>query len=254
MFAMKTERKELTLCVPDQQGGSTSANLHVLRMIEDNGEEKTWVMRGFLNDMFHSLHFKTEEEYMEHVKEWDWAFIFPEWNEICRPGVGAYLSPLSDELAPNEIYQWLYDILFEMRLHLDDAEMVEKVQVETTETMPDDPIPLPPMTVGILLDKPQQLLEVLYAPEVLDFEDPIEGLKNSMGAYMSLGHERVPMSVSVPVIWNLTLNHPNAFRRGDLCKVRFVNGLIGGRHMSDYLHNMPTWESMPFNDIWTLWD
>lgn len=249
---MKTEHKELTLCVPDQQSGSINAPFHVLRMMEDNGEEKTWEMRGFLNDMFPPLHFKTEKEYMEHVKEWDWAFIFPKWEEIARPGVGAYLSSLSDVLAPNEIYLWLYDILFEMRSHFDGCEVVEKVQVETTLAMPNDPIPLPKVTVGILLSKPKQLLDLLFAPEVQDFKNPVEGIKNSMLAYMSLGHEQIPTSLTTPVVWNVTQNKPNVFRRGDMCKVRFINA---GTDVKLYQHPewMSSWATQPFNDIWNQW-
>jgi hypothetical protein len=245
---MKTERKELPITMPN---GNTET-FHVLRLLDDNGDEQIWQMRSFVNDMCPPMHFATEEEYTEHVREWEEIFEFPSWDDIYTPGVGGTLFPWSSDLTPNEIHQWLFDILFEFRSCLDGFEIDERIRVSTIESRPDDSIPMPEFTIGILLKKPTMVLDVLYAPKTPGFEDPMEGMKNTMLAFMSLGHEQVPISVSVPVIWNHTQNKSNVFNRGDLCSVRFVNGFKGG-HMSDYIQYMTSWDAMPFNDIWKLW-
>ena len=73
-----------------------------------------------------------------------------------------------------------------------------------------------------------------------------------MRAYMSLGHEQIPCGVTTPVIWNVTQNKPNVFRRGDMCKVRFIN-CGPGHKMYEHPEWMTSWATQPFNDIWTLW-
>ena len=249
---MKTEHNELTLRVPDQQSGNISAPFHVLRMMEDNGEEKIWEMRGFMEELLPRLHFKTEKEYMEFVKQWDWAFVFPRWEEISQPGVGAYLNMFVDDMAPNEIHQWLYDVLCDMRKHLSGFEVEEKVKVQTNEAGPNDPITFPKMTVGVLLRKPKQTLDVLVVPGLHEEVNPVSEIKGSMWAYMGLGHEQISCCVTIPVVWNITQNKPNVFRRGDMCKVRFIN-CGGGNAMWEH----PEWmahEAVPyFNEIWNLW-
>lgn len=249
---MKTEQKELTLCVPDQQGGSTFENFHVLRMMDDNGDEKTWEMHGFMEELYPPLHFKTEKEYMEYVKEWDWAFIFPKWEEISLPGIGAYLNMFIDDLAPNEIHQWLFDVLFEMRSHLDGFEVEEKVKVQMIEAGPNDPITFPKMTAGVLLSKPKQMLDVLFMPGLHEQVDPIDEIKGSMMAYMSLGHEQIPCEVTIPIVWNITQDKPNVFRRGDICKVRFVN-CGSGNKMWEHPEWMTPEAVQSFSEIWNQW-
>lgn len=245
---MKTEHQELALTMPN---GNTET-FNVIRLLDDDGLEHIWQMRSFINDMCPPMHFATEEEYMAHVHEWEEIFEFPSWDDISTPGIGATLFPWSSDLTPNEINQWLFDILFEMRSNLAGFEIEERVRVATVESKPDDLIPMPQFTIGLHLNKPEQVLDVVYTPETPGFEDPITGLKCTMLAYMSLGHEQIPISISIPVIWNFTQNKPNVFNRGDLCAVRFVNGFKDG-HMGDYIQSMTSWDSMPFNDIWKLW-
>ena len=245
---MKTERKELPITMPN---GNTET-FHVFRLLDENGDEQRWQMRSFVNDMCPPLHFATEEEYMEHVREWEEIFEFPSWDEINTPGFGGTLFPWSSDLTPNEINQWLFDILFEFRSYLDGFEIDERIRVSTMETQHNAPIPMPQFTIGLLLNKPTQVLDVIYTPETPGFEDPIVGMKITMLAFISLGYKPVPICVSVPVVWNFTQNMPNVFRRGDFCSVRFVNGFKGG-HMSDYIQSMSSWDSMPFNDIWNIW-
>lgn len=45
---MKTERKELPITMPN---GNTET-FHVLRLLDDNGDEQIWQMRSFVNDIW----------------------------------------------------------------------------------------------------------------------------------------------------------------------------------------------------------
>ena len=247
---MKTEQKLLTLTFSEQ----AQENYHVLRMVDDNGEELTWQMHGFITDLCPSMYFPTEEQYMEHVHQWEEIFEFPSWEDIAIPGVGACLAPWGADLTFKEIHQWLYDILFEMRSHLDGFEVENRILIDTGLSKDDDSMPFPSeLTIALLLKKPQPVLDVIYMPEMPDFEDPMEGLKNTMLAYMSQGHEQIPICTSVPVIWNVTQNRPNVFSRGDICKVRFLNGGSGIK-MTDHPEFMSSWETMPFSQVWKLWE
>ena len=131
---MKTEQKLLTLTFSEQ----AQENYHVLRMVDDNGEELTWQMHGFITDLCPSMYFPTEEQYMEHVHQWEEIFEFPSWEDIAIPGVGACLAPWGADLTFKEIHQWLYDILFEMRSHLDGFEVENRILIDTGLSKEDD--------------------------------------------------------------------------------------------------------------------
>ena len=107
---MTVERNDLALTMPD----NNQERFRVVRMLDDNGEEKIWEMRSFLDDMFPPLYFETKEEYMEHVDQWAEIFQFPAWEEVAIPGVGAILNAHSNYLSQKEIHQWLLDIYFDM--------------------------------------------------------------------------------------------------------------------------------------------
>lgn len=250
---MKTELKELALSMPTSDQTRSLETFEVFRLMEDDGKEKVWEIRGFLNDLFPPLHFETKKEYMEYVKEWEWAFVFPTWEQIFLPGVGAYLTTLSDELASNEINQWLLDILFELRTHQADVEVVEKVKMNTESSLNNDSMPLYSMTIGVLLKDPRPILDVVYAPESLDYNNLREGLAKAMYAYMSQGHEQALSGISIPIVWNITQDRPNVFRRGDKCYVRFIKGTANGTiHIREEW--MTSWAELPFNEIWQLWE
>ncbi|MBQ7530663.1 MAG: hypothetical protein IJT12_03050 [Paludibacteraceae bacterium] len=248
---MKTEQQELTLDMPNH-GQET---FRVLRAVDGSGDEMTWEMHGFMEEVCPPMHFPTKEEYQAYTQELGELFMFPEWEDIAIPGVGVVLNSCGEDLYPNEIHQWLFDILYEMRTHLDGFKVNERVHVDTGLSRPNDPTPMPEMTIGLLLHTPASpnlVLDAVLAPETAGFENPEEGMKDTMWAFMQQGHKQVATWASVPIIWNITQNNPNVFRRGDRCKVRFVNS-IPCLNMIYHPEWVSSWKDMPFSQVWELW-
>ena len=133
--------------------------------------------------------------------------------------------------------------------------VAKRVRVDTGLSRPNDSAPMPEMTIGLLLQTQSSqtpVLDTLLAPETAGFEIPEEGMKQTMWAFMQQGHEQVALWASVPVVWNITRNLPHVFRRGDLCKVRFVNS-IPDRNMIYHPEWVKSWEDLPFGQVWDIW-
>ncbi len=247
---MKTENKTIDLTFTHNNEQHVES-YNVLRMLDDDGNERTWEMHSFLENMLPPLCFETQEEYMAHVQEWEFFFEFPKWEDIAIPGSGAMLSAVSDHLSPKEIHQWLFDIYLQMWLGIEKYKMAEKVQIDSP-SLDLDGLHTPRMTIGILVNTPTPCLSMIYVPEMPDFDPPSVGVGITMNAYMEQGHERIPYHIAVPVVWNITQNKANVFSRGDQCMVRFVCAKKDYL-LTDHPERMASWETMPYSQVWDLW-
>ena len=245
---MKTEQIEVTLRMPDQPQEQT---FEVMRMLDDDGTEKIWEIRSYLDDRYPPRTFQTKEEYEACTDELSELFDFPAWEDIAKPGAGATLSALGSELSFNELQYWLLDVLYEMRAHQDGIEPVGKVQVEDNPSSSDDAIVFSPTMVGVLFKAPKTVLEVVYTPELQKSGDPMTILRSVMCIAESHGQKPEQVSFNVPVIWNVTRNCPHIFQRGDKCKVRFARGTTGGK-VCIRQEWVTDWHTLPFNQIWNL--
>lgn len=243
---MKAEQIEVTLRMPHQLQEQT---FEVMRMLDDDGTEKIWEVRSYLDDKYPPRTFQTKEEYAACTEELSELFDFPAWEDIAKPGAGATLNALDSELSFNELHYWLLNVLYEMRASQDGIEPVGKVKVEDNSSSSDEPIISSPTMVGVLFKAPKTVAEVIYTPEMKKSGDPLTILRSAMCIAESHGQKPEQVSFNVPVIWNVTRNCPHIFLRGDKCKVRFVRGTTGGK-VCIRQEWVTDWRTLPFNQMW----
>ena len=247
---MRISSDILDLTFVNQDNQKSVEPCRVIRLINDVGNEEVWEMHGFMEEMVQPLRFRTKEEYMEHVKQWDEFFEFPSWEAISTPEKGAELLPYSNDMMAQEIHQWLYDIVCKMwSSYQHKYTFIEKVQVDSL-SFDLDGVQIPKTTIGIEVGVPNSILNVLFIPEWPDFEDPLEGAGWALGTYQQIKHKWIPVYLLIPIVWNITQNKPNVFKRGDKCRVRFVAAM----RESDYNHpeRMSSWKDMPYSQVWDL--